>query len=50
MKYKITWFCQKTQKVTDKIFSGKNAYDKAINWGKKTLSNFYPDLIQTIFN
>ena len=47
-EYKITWFCNKTQKVTDKIFKGKNAFDNAVKWGKKTLTNFNTDLIQPI--
>lgn len=47
MKYKITWFCNKTQKVTDKVFTD---YDAAVKWGKKTLENFNYDLIQTVFN
>ena len=48
-KYKITWFCNKTQKVTDKIFEGKNAFENAIKWAKKTLTNFNTDLIQRIY-
>ena len=47
-KYKITWFCNKTQKITDKFFKGKDAYEKAIKWGKKTLTNFNYDLISMV--
>lgn len=47
--YKIKWFDSDTQLVRDRIFKGKNAYDNAAKWGKKTLTNFNYDLIQTIF-
>ena len=47
MSYKITWFCNATQKVTDKIFTD---FYEAVEWGKKTLENFNTDLIQTIWN
>lgn len=28
-----------------KIFSGKNAYENAVKWGKKNLDNFNHDMI-----
>lgn len=49
-QYKITWFDSKKQRVSEKIFTGGNAYEKAVKWGKKTLTNFNHDLIHCIYN
>jgi len=46
--YKIIYFENKSQSIIERIFKGKIAYIKAINWGKKNLENFNYDLIQLI--
>jgi hypothetical protein len=46
--FKITWFNNKAQKVEDKIFEGETAFEDAIKWGKETLENFQPELIQPV--
>ena len=48
--YKITYWHKNSQSIKDKFFEGENAYEKAVRWGKRTLTNFNHDLIQTVFS
>lgn len=48
-RFKITWFCNASQKIEIREFKGKNAFQNAIKWGRKTLTNFSVEMIQMIY-
>lgn len=43
--YYIRWFNSSEQRVEEKTFSGKNAYEAAVKWGSENLLNFSTELL-----